>query len=1223
MAFLSAIRMKGFKTFARPTELLFEQGVSVIIGPNGSGKSNIADAVLWALGEQSPTSIRGRTMQDVIFSGSDGQRSAAVAEVTLLFDNSSGVFPLEYGEIEIARRVTRDGASEYRINGAASRLLDVQDLAAAVGLGREMHSVISQGKVDELVNSTPATRRALVEDAAGLGRYKKRRDRSLAKLEKTQANLERVKDVEREVRSALRPLKQQVSAAERYAHASEEVARLRAEVALLDLLTIRAQIDVQQASLDAQQLRRSEAELALTRLREERITEEERFAAALLERETLSAGYHQASADVERLRSRLSLLRDKSARLESDLARTRRRRDMAQIEVRSARERFAVAAEGPARGAERLRVVLAAADTLASMIDEARPALGEMDARHEALKDVVFELESERGRVQQEREFLERESDERSRRAEDLAQRARTAADRLAEVLRVREERADEVRAAEVAVSEAMSSEASSREAAAGHRSVLEQAEAAVRGLAEELASADSRTRVLEDVVTRREGAPQAALDLLASEEGAMLVHEALTVKRGYERAVAVALGPLASAVVLGGVLHAAHVVDADGPLEVVWTGGPRPADGWDATAHPAEATDAITPTGAPGALAPTEAAVRPGAPEAPGDDLWEVLDGPPGLVRALQSLVPPTRVVADEDAPVPAWPGVVVTTGGCVWHSSHHGARRVETSAEALMAARGELERLRVERISLTTEHEKAGMVAAEAVESLRVLVAAGDRASVDLREARARRDSLVDEMTLWGRREEEARTEAAEAEERVRRDGEAATALAGGLRETGERSVEIANRLESARTDLREVRGATEHLRGRVSLLEGKRSQAGILTVRLRERERARQEEADRARQTLAQATSALEAAEARESDLVRYAPVLADLQTVVAGLIECCTSELDVLSERLALSRAATDDFGDALKDQGRRESDLQRSGSELNEEMVRLRVAVARLEERAGERERELEELSRRHLSPREVTAESVAGLSAEDTAAALERAERRRERIGPVNPLAEQEYRQTEERAGFLAEQRTDLESSMSELRSVIRDLDEHIETTFTEVFEATRGHFEDMVQVLFPGGKGMLRLVEPDPDDAGATPDDDEAAADDEPGGSGGRAAAGIVLEIKPPRKAPRSMSLLSGGEKALAAIAFLFGLFLARPCPFYVLDEVEAALDDLNLGRFLSLVRRYQERTQFIVITHQRRTMEIADRLYGVAMDSDGTSRVLSRRLTPLQPVD
>ncbi|MCL5942594.1 MAG: AAA family ATPase, partial [Actinobacteria bacterium] len=273
--------------------------------------------------------------------------------------------------------------------------------------------------------------------------------------------------------------------------------------------------------------------------------------------------------------------------------------------------------------------------------------------------------------------------------------------------------------------------------------------------------------------------------------------------------------------------------------------------------------------------------------------------------------------------------------------------------------------------------------------------------------------------------------------------------------------------------------------------------------------------------------------------------------------------------------------------------------------LSESLVEVEVELARLRERADEKSRELAELRRRHLTPRSVSEDKAREADVETLAADIARLERRLESIGPVNPLAEQEYRATEERARFLAEQRKDLEASMAELQRLVGDLEEHIQTTFAEVFEATRANFSEMVGVLFPGGKGVLRLAEDHPEDA-------EPAG----GGEGRSSLPGIALEIKPPKKAPRSISLLSGGEKALAAIAFLFALFLARPCPFYLLDEVEAALDDLNLGRFLSLVRRYQGKTQFIIITHQRRTMEIAHTLYGVALDPDGTSRVLSRRL-------
>jgi len=238
VTFLRSVRLKGFKTFARPTELDFEPGVTVIIGPNGSGKSNIADAVLWALGEQSPTSLRGRTMQDVIFSGTDGRRPGAVAEVCLVFENNAGMFPLDYAEVEISRRLLRDGSSEYRLNGSGCRLLDIQELVAGAGLGREMHSVISQGKVDELVNSTPQSRRSLVEEAAGLGQYKKRRDRALAKLDKVRVNLDRVSAVEREVRGVLRPLKLQVTAAERFAQIPRPTDERHFELPLVDVVLL-------------------------------------------------------------------------------------------------------------------------------------------------------------------------------------------------------------------------------------------------------------------------------------------------------------------------------------------------------------------------------------------------------------------------------------------------------------------------------------------------------------------------------------------------------------------------------------------------------------------------------------------------------------------------------------------------------------------------------------------------------------------------------------------------------------------------------------------------------------------------------------------------------------------------------------------------------------------------------------------------------------------------
>jgi chromosome segregation protein len=382
----------------------------------------------------------------------------------------------------------------------------------------------------------------------------------------------------------------------------------------------------------------------------------------------------------------------------------------------------------------------------------------------------------------------------------------------------------------------------------------------------------------------------------------------------------------------------------------------------------------------------------------------------------------------------------------------------------------------------------------------------------------------------------------------------------------------------------------------------------------VKLRERQRVHEESGARARQQLDAATQHLGRAQAREDALRALLPVLGDLVAVVGRLGEAFGHRLTSLEALVDQSRQATDAFSELLKEHGRREAELQRELGAGSDDLVQVQVALAHLRSQVEERERTLAELRRRHLGPRTLEPAHLSNRERAELVAAVDALERRRERIGPVNPLAEQEYREQAERADFLSEQRRDLEASLTELRTVVDDLDRHIEVTFTEVFAATRLHFEDMVQVLFPGGRGVLKLVDVRPGD-----NDDPDEVDDDDQAEGGRAAPGsqgISLEIKPPKKAPKSLSLLSGGEKALAAIAFLFALFLARPSPFYILDEVEAALDDVNIGRFLSLVRRYEGRSQFIIITHQRRTMEIAHTLYGVAMDTDGTSRVLSRRL-------
>ncbi len=859
MAHLRAMRLRGFKTFARPTELVFQPGVSVIIGPNGSGKSNIADAVLWALGEQSPAALRGRSMQDVIFSGSEGQRPSAFAEVGLVFENSSGSLPLDYREVEVSRRLLRDGSSEYRINGSVCRLLDVHELISGIGLGREMHTVISQGKVEQLLNSTPLSRKALVEEAAGLGRYKKRRQRTQAKLERVQQNLDRVADVEREVRLALRPLKQQMEAAERHLVLVEQLALARAKLLLLELRDVDEQASVAGTKLAEVESRKRAVEEGLDRLRQERGREEERFARALRRREALAGQYHGSRAELDGLTSRGDALRQRYARLEAEAARATRRREAAEFELESADARLASLASLPLPGTGRLGWVTGAADRLADRLAEVAPALAALEREEEDLKDQVFELEASRSRALQEAEFLRRELDERGRQAEDLARREREAADHLAGV--EKEESAAIVTAAETEARRTSLAADVDRltEDLARRRAEEERARMAARDADEVLASLASRERALRGLVAGREGVPQAARDLLDREPAARLVAETLRVAPGYERAVSAALGPLGQAVLLPGRRDPAVLAGAPGPVEVVWLG---------------DAAGAI-PTAAPGA------GLR---------SVWEVATGEPEVVGALAALLPPTYVVDDLTSSTAAGVGPgerVVDRDGRVLTGRAHAARRGEAAAEGLFAALTELESLEESRRAAAAAAEHAADEAAQA----QARRERGQKAVVEadglLREIERELGSLRDETGLLTRRKGQAATDLQAELQRRQAAAEFSARLVGDLAGLEARVGEDAAALEAGRAALRRLRERTETVRREVGRLEEKRSQAAVLAVRIRERQRAVEEERARSEEQRLRAVAALTRSRLHEERLQQVLPPLADLAAVVARL------------------------------------------------------------------------------------------------------------------------------------------------------------------------------------------------------------------------------------------------------------------------------------------------------------------------------------------------
>ncbi len=765
--YLRSISMKGFKSFPERTTLEFSPGVSVIVGPNGSGKSNITDAVLWALGEQSPGAIRGASMQDVISAGGKGigQRRAAEVEVTI--DNSDGRAATEFAEIAVERRLDRSGDSGYRLNGARCRLADVTDVLSDTNLGREMHSVISQGRVETIVHSKPRERRLLVEEAAGLGKHRKRRRRAELKLRSARDNLDRALDVEREARARLRPLKRQAQAAELGARIEKEELGLRAQL----------------------------------------VSEELRFGA------------------------------DRAA-----------------------------AAEAAAKKARGVRAGL-------------EERLAEVSRRRSAA----------------EQRFAERD-------------RARTQA----------------------------------------------------WGLLTKLRGDQERVAVRVANLSSREAEVEAGLERLRAE-----------------------LGPLT--------------------LDV-------------------------------------------GSGAAPGERARKLEEELGEIDAGLRSAGEGLRVARSGDAAEAAREAALGEVRAGAERASRH-ARRAE------------------------------GLLGERHREAMRARLAAGEALLDDVRGAVAAAEAV----------------------------------------------------------------GAA--IRARVERIERK----------------------------------------------------------VVGG-------------------EGDGDEIAEELKVCSQQEFELQAEMKTTSDELTRAEVEAAHLGDRRAEAERELAAIAERlgeEIPPAE---EALSEKARAEIDKRLERLERRRSQIGPVNPLAEQEYDEAREHVESLQAQREDIERSMRELESLIRDIDEEIERAFEQTFEATAKNFEEMVEHLFPGGRGRLRRVslrpvrdEERPAGEQEAPSDAEPEAEEE---DEQREELGVEIEVTPAGKSTRKLQLLSGGEKSLVALAFVFAVFLARPCPFYILDEVEAALDDANIDRFLQLIRRFSDRAQFVIVTHQKRTMDAADVLYGVSMGGDGVTKVVSRRL-------
>jgi chromosome segregation protein len=1008
-------------------------------------------------------------MQDVIFAGAPGRQAAKTAEVELVLDDSEGSLGLGVPEVSIVRRLDRAGEGEYRLAGARCRLVDVIELLSDTGLGKEMHSVISQGRVESIVTSKPRDRRLLIEEAAGLGKHRKRRRRAQLKLARTQDTLDRALAVEREARTRLRPLKRQAEAAELHARLERQTLEARWELARDEL----------RSHLEA--LQRAEAESTQARARREQ-----------LERELEAVGARRESAE-EALASRSAQREELSRRC---------------FVAQGAAERVSYRAEAVASAAAAIDLRHRRGIELLDALDAQAAAEvpdPEADQRIAALEEALAELERDR--------------------AEVLAQA-------LAELEQELTAARASVAVRDAAVEDAHALRARAEERLEQTRLELRDAERAVEAARRDAARVGGELAAVNQFVRSQAGGPG----------GALVLADQLEVEPGYELALAAALdGRLRAAIVpdhvtAGALLDRAGV---DGGRALI--SGPR---------------------------RPTAQLSGGSAPSSDAERLADRLRGPAEAVELARALLGDTWVVQSLDAVDETFAGVAVTRGGRVFSALTGEVRQAPAvGEERVLAERNRREQL----IAASEATAQAELSAAAALE----------RSGAVYQEAEAEREQAI----AGDRNAVRERDESAEEERRI-----AATI----------------DRRRQAPTE-----GPGE---------ERRRQLAAELAG-----ERDKLERAERERSERESRTEALRGAIARDQELI---PAVAGLIEALQLVGEAIAAQHTIFEAALTADREAGEHVAAELRACAQEEAGLQAQLHRCNEALTDTEVNLHRARDRAGEGEQEVRQLAARLELEAAPATDELPAEEREALSGRLERLARRREQLGPVNPLAQEEYAEAVEHVEELERQRGDLETALRELEKLIADTDRQIRDTFEQTFDAAARNFEDVVTRLFPGGRGRLRLVAENEGQArvlgGATATNGGAPSDD--GDPGGEAEEpedapeedllGVEIEINPAGKEMKRLSLLSGGEKSMTALAFLFSVFLARPCPFYILDEVEAALDDLNINRFLELLRGYSRHAQFIVVTHQRRTMEAADFLYGVSMGGDGVSKVISRRL-------
>jgi len=1198
--YLKSLTLKGFKSFAQPTTFAFEPGVTAVVGPNGSGKSNVVDALAWVMGEQGAKTLRGGKMEDVIFAGTATKGPLGRAEVLLTIDNADGALPIDYSEVTISRTLFRNGGSEYAINGEQCRLLDVQELLSDSGLGREMHVIVGQGQLDQVLHATPEERRGFIEEAAGILKHRRRKEKTLRKLEAMQANLTRLSDLAGEIRRQLKPLGQQAEIAREAQTIAAIVRDARARLLADEVVELRTAID---------DVSRSESERKTERLVLQEQLDQAKLRQARLE-QTMTGDSVDAARQVafgleqvqDHLRSLFTLANQRLSLLGQQAELPGMASTISPRLVEDAREEATRLAAGVAEVEELLGRASAATAT-------ARASLESLDEEISAQSSLISQHDLEQGRLSGQ---------------VDAAESRRTATrgelDRQRAALEAAEQRREQARAELLEIEGGDDDAGADGELAAAVESadsVVKALQAEVEALRDELHVSErerdalaARTSALSMAVDQKDGS--AAILSAGGIRG--LVAEHVQVRAGYEAAIAAALGTLADAVLAdsrdAGLSALAQARDSDaGRVEIVV------ADGGDDSA----------------ALAPLPA----GAQAASG-----LVTAPRGILGLLSRTV----VVDDLGAARAAWPAlskldvdgltVITRDGDVLTEYVLRGGTGAGRSTLELVAERDAAQE---KLVAVTTAIERTRFALAEKREQL-------DGAQIDAAQAaaalKAFEAGLAERSQAVGRSRaqlEAARAEGERLAEAVRQLVEAAEAADSAV----ERAVAERDSHAATPRPILDV-GSRDALVAELEAARAAEVQARIELETARERVRAQHAQADSLQKQL-------EAERAAADEAARLAVLRQRQVQAATGVTDALPAVLDVADRSVSQARVALAAAEAERAKQNEELQELRRNENGLRERFQALNDNVHGLEMQAYEKKLHLSTLLERAAEelgldeevlvaeygpevPVPVDADLVdadlSGSSSDASArietesdaggdldtssetatrspqttvfnrskqqARLASAERKLAQLGRVNPLALEEFAALEQRHKFLTEQLSDLTATRKDLLTIIDEIDDKMQDIFSAAFEDTRAAFDEVFPVLFPGGTGSLFLTNPSE-----------------------LLTTGIEVTVKPAGKKIERLSLLSGGERSLAAVALLIAIFKARPSPFYILDEVEAALDDANLGRLLTILQELRASSQLIVITHQKRTMEIADALYGVSMRQDGVSAVVGQRVT------